>query len=130
MRIGNCIRFANPAEADRRPMAWMHRGLDGDNAQEYHAKYLFLSPPKPSKIELWRGLGGVFEESWDVLGGVGASWTRLGHALSASGSARGRLGGVLGPSWGVLGGSCRGLGESRKLPGCFLEVFLEVFMLS
>ena len=71
------------------------------------------------KIELWRGLGVVFAESWGVLGSIGVSWTRFGRVLGASWRVRGCLGGVLGPSWDVLGGSWEGFGESWKLSGTF-----------
>ena len=57
---------------------------------------MFFPSLKPSKIEFWRRLGGVFEESLGVLGSFDESWARLGRALGASWSARGRLGGVLG----------------------------------
>ena len=68
--------------------------------------------PKRSKIELWRGLGGVIGDSWGVLGNLGASWARLERALGASWNVRRRLGGVLGLSWDVLEGSWNGFGDS------------------
>ena len=85
---------------------------------------------KPSKIELWRGLGGVFGESWGVLGSLGGSWALLGCAMGASWSVRGRLGGVLGSSWDVLSGSWRVLGESWRLSGAILGAFLKDFLTS
>ena len=86
--------------------------------------------PKPSKIELWRGLGGVFGRSCGVLGSLGTSWVCLGHALGASASAVGRLGDVLRSSWCVLGGSWQVLGRPWRLPGTILEAFLQDFLAS
>ena len=86
--------------------------------------------PKPSNIDLWRGLGGIFGESWDVLGSLGGSWALLGCAMGASWSVGGRLGGVLGPSWDVLSRSWRGLGESWRLSGTTLRAFLKDFLTS
>ena len=64
------------------------------------------------------------------MGSLGASWVRLGRALGASWSVRGRLGGVLGSSWGVLGGSWKGFGESWGLSEGILEAFLNDILLS
>ena len=83
--------------------------------------------PKPLKIMLWGGLGGVFGESRGVLGSLGASWARFGRALGASWRVRGRLGGVLGPSWGVLGGFWEGSGGSWKLSGRLFRVSWKIF---
>ena len=57
-------------------------------------------------------------------------WARLGRALGASWSVRGRLGGVLGPPLSVLGGSWKGLGESWRLSEGILEAFLNDILLS
>ena len=89
---------------------------------------LNFGSPKPSKIELWRGLGGVFEGfgmSGAILVRPGRVWNAPWLRFRASGE---RLGGVLGPSWSVLGGSWKGFGESWRLLGSFLGVFSEVFM--
>ena len=84
-----------------------------------------FGPPRRSKIELCRGLGGMFE-SFGVPGGVlvlaGRAWNAFRVCLRVSGV---RLRGVLGPSWRVLGGSWKGFSESWRLPGSFLAIFLE-----
>ena len=83
--------------------------------------------PKPFKIMLWGGLGGVFGESRGVLGSLGASWARFGRALGASWRVRGRLGGVLEASWRRLAAI---LGRLGGLSGGFwglLEAFWEAF---
>ena len=61
----------------------------------------------------------------------GAILVRPGRVWNARFRASGEhLGGVLGPSWSVLKGFWKGFGESWRLLGSFLGIFLEVFMLS
>ena len=60
--------------------------------------------PKPSKIEIWRGLRAIFGESGGVLGSFRASWGCFGRALGESWHVQGRLGGVLGRLGEILGG--------------------------
>ena len=84
--------------------------------------------PKPSKIEIWRGLRAVFGESGGILGSLRASWGCFGRALGESWHVQGRLGGVLGLSWGVLGRFWEGFGMSWEPSGNLLAVFLEDFL--
>ena len=84
--------------------------------------------PKPSKIEIWRGLRAIFGESGGVLGSLRASWGCFGRALGESWHVQGRLGGVLGLSWGVLGRFWEGFGMSWEPSGNLLAVFLEDFL--
>ena len=86
--------------------------------------------PKPSKIELWRGLGGVFGESWGVLGSLGEFWMRQKTKNFLSWGSWGskivffgHLGDVSGSSWDVLGGSWAIFGRPWRLPGTILEAF-------
>ena len=72
------------------------------------------------KIELWRGLGGMFDEfgmSGAILVRPGRIWNTSWLRFRASGE---HLGGVLGASWSVLRRSWRGLGDSWRLHGSFL----------
>ena len=66
--------------------------------------------------------------SWAALARLRRIWGVLQVCLGAYGSIRRHLGGVLGPSWGVLGGSWEGFGQSGRLPGSFLGVFLKDFL--
>ena len=71
-----------------------------------------FSPLNPSKIELWRGLGGVFGESWGVLGSPGESWMRQKTKNFLSWGSWERLGGFwrrLEANLSVLGGFLRRL---------------------
>ena len=82
--------------------------------------------PNPPKIELWRGLGGMFDEfgmSGAILVRPGRVWNASWLRFRASGE---HLGGVLGPSWSVLRRSWRGFGESWRLLGSFLGVFYAI----
>ena len=85
---------------------------------------------KPSKIELWRGLGGIFGRSCGVLGNPGTSWMCLWDALGASENAIGRLGDVLKSSWSVLEGSWWVLGRPWTLPGTISEAFFKDILVS
>ena len=81
--------------------------------------------PKPSKIEIWRGLGTVFGESGGVLGSLGASSGLFGRALGASWHVRGRLGGVLGHLGEILEGFGGSWESSKSLLGIFLDDFRQ-----
>ena len=113
-------QYVNDSNAPRIPPSppWMLGGLESWLIRK-SIKNRDFWPSKLPKIELWRGLWGVFGESWGVLGSIGVSWARFGRVLGASWRVRGCLGGVLGPSWDVLGGSWEGFVESWKLSGAF-----------
>ena len=87
---------------------------------------LNFETPNPPKIELWRGLGGMFDEfgmSGAILVRPGRVWNASWLRFRASGE---HFGGVLRPSWRVLRRSWRGFGESWRLLGSFLGVFYAI----